>query len=293
MLDDFIEKQPLAYKVLKNSLIKNKCSHAYVIESSDNVLAMNLAVAFAKSLFCQSKFTKNNENCSNCYICKKIDDKSFLDLVIIEPDGTWIKKGQLEELRNNFKNKSLNENKRVYIINNAGKLNVSSSNSILKFLEDPEEGIVALLIVKSIYELLPTILSRCQVISLGVQIPDIEKDLLSDALKVLEFIEKEGLKTIIAKDKLLNKSFKERESLENLFSALVYLYREIINIKIDYQNSQSNDILKEVSKNNSLVSLCKKTSMISDLKEKIKYNLNTGLLTDRLIIEIERIGKNA
>ena len=73
---------------------------------------------------------------------------------------------QLDILQKKFETKALESDKRVYIINYADKMNSSSANSILKFLEEPEPDIIAILIADNRYQLLDTIVSRCQLINL-------------------------------------------------------------------------------------------------------------------------------
>ena len=165
MLDDFKLEQQIVYKTLINSVINNKTSHAYLIETNGYPKSLDLALAFSKYLLCPNSYS-NNTNCKNCNQCLNIDKNEFIELKIIEPEGQWIKKSQLEELQEMFSKKSIIGNKKVYIINKADKLNVSSSNSLLKFLEEPEEGIIAILLAENISQLLPTIVSRCQILSL-------------------------------------------------------------------------------------------------------------------------------
>ena len=129
MLDSFIEEQPIAYKILKNSIINNKVSHAYIIESNGYSKSFDLALSFAKYLLCPNNYT-NNSSCEDCGQCLKINNNEFLELKIIEADGQWIKKSQLEELQLDFSKKSVVGNKKIYIIKDADKLNVSSSNSL-------------------------------------------------------------------------------------------------------------------------------------------------------------------
>ena len=78
-----------------------------------------------------------NDESANCLI----DNGNYPDLKIIEPDGNVIKKVQLLSLQEQFKNKSFLNNKMIYVIKEAEKLNDSSGNTILKFLEEPEEDI--------------------------------------------------------------------------------------------------------------------------------------------------------
>ena len=137
MLDEFQIEQPVIYKTLINSVKNNKCSHAYLIDANGYSKSLDLAIAFAKYILCPNSYT-NCEKCENCNQCQNIDNREFIELKIIEAEGQWIKKNQLEELQLEFSKKSVLGNKKVYIINESEKLNVSSSNSLLKFLEEPE-----------------------------------------------------------------------------------------------------------------------------------------------------------
>lgn len=89
----------------------------------------------------------------------------YVDVKVIKSDGMWIKKDQLLDLQSEFNNKAFEGNKKIYIIRSAEKMNVQTANSILKFLEEPVDDIIAILITDNINMLLPTIISRCQVIN--------------------------------------------------------------------------------------------------------------------------------
>ena len=65
-----------------------------------------------------------------------------------------------------FSNKSIYNNYQIYVVHNAEMLNISASNTILKFLEEPEDNIIAIFLSTHRYKVLPTILSRCIVMSL-------------------------------------------------------------------------------------------------------------------------------
>ena len=71
----------------------------------------------------------NNEKCNGCPQCNNIDTNNFTELKIIEPDGQWIKKEQLNDLQEEFNKKALIGERKVYIINHAEKLNTVSANS--------------------------------------------------------------------------------------------------------------------------------------------------------------------
>jgi len=166
MLDDYKENQKISYRILKNSVKKNRNSHAYLFETRGYGKSLDFAIAFAKYLLCPNHHA-NKEESKDCFVCNQIEATSFPELKIIEPDGATIKKEQLLELKDEFNKKSINSDKKVYIINGAEKLNPSSSNSLLKFLEEPEENIVAILITDNKFQLLDTIISRCQIVTLN------------------------------------------------------------------------------------------------------------------------------
>lgn len=317
MLDDFIEEQPIVYKILINSLKKNKLSHAYLFELNDYTKGYNIALAFAKFLLCPHNYSNNNL-CDGCTICKTIDDNNYIELKIIEPDGQWIKKEQLDDLQKEFITKSLVGNKKIYIIKEADKLNVSSSNSLLKFLEEPPENVYAILLTNNMYQLLNTIISRCQVISFKKNknklddnsIKLIANYLYSDINAAKEFVDNFGFKyidtiieyvyclennkenTIALKNREFLDIFNDRNKLFIAFELFVLYYRDVLNYLLKINCTYYNDYLdniKSISKNNSIDKISKKIKIIVKLSEKIKYNLNSNLLLDKLVILLSEV----
>lgn len=317
MLDDFSLEQNIVYKTLINSVKNNKYSHAYLIETNGYSKGLDLALAFTKYLLCPNSYSNNN-NCGNCSQCMKIDKNEFIELKIIDSEGQWIKKSQLEELQDVFSKKSVMGNKKVYIINKAEKLNVASSNSLLKFLEEPEEGIIAILICESMYQLLSTIVSRCQILSLKNKMnldnlstkdklahylsnnkEDIENFLndeesINKIEKVIEFIkyyEENHSNTLIYIKKLWNEHFKEKEDIYNAFTMMILFYKDVLNLKlgkvIDTYTDYVNDV-NIIEEKNNLDEITSKINVIMDLREKIKFNINSNSLMDKLIIELGR-----
>lgn len=252
MLEQFINKQPIASKILINSVKKNRNSHAYLFETNGCSYANKYILSFVKFLLCPNNKI-NNSNCENCNICNTIDQGNYPELKIIEPDGQWIKKEQLIELQQEFNKKAIVGNKKIYIINGADKLNPSSANSILKFLEEPEENIIAILVVDNRYQVMETILSRCQIISLQKENKinnsdeltilastiykndnDINEfindeknsELLENAINFINYYEEHHLETLIYINNLWNKTFNKKtkdedkeESEDNLLNA--------------------------------------------------------------------------
>lgn len=153
---------------IEKIMMSNKLSHAYLIEMEDSSTEFPLVLLFVKMILCPLEINKCDKlNCSKCNVCRLIDEKNFPDFEIIEADGNQIKKNQLLELKDEFQKTSLIGKRRVYVIKDAEKLNPSSANTILKFLEEPEENIIAILLTRNRYQVLDTILSRCQILTLN------------------------------------------------------------------------------------------------------------------------------
>lgn len=311
MLDDFISDQAIAYKIFKNSIIKNKLSHAYLINTNGYHKGFDFAKAFAKYLLCPNNETGNHE----CSVCHLIDNNSYSEFKVIEADGLWIKKEQTDELQEMFSMKSLSERK-VYIINGVENLNISASNSILKFLEEPEEGIVAILITDNIYKVLGTIVSRCQVINLNnVQIKsddmllNVGNQLYNDSDKINEFVNdsesinrighvidfieylySNKLDTLVYINKYWNDFFKGKDDYLFAFNIMIMFYSDVINYKM------GNDIILSEFKSNiekfselDYNIINKILNLIIEVREDLYSNVNLNLLMDKFIIKMEAI----
>lgn len=319
MLDDYKDSQPIVYKILMNAVLKNRFSHAYLFETNGYSNKEDLALAFAKYLLCPSHHHVKGDD-DNCNYCKRIADGNFPEIKIINPDGLWIKKDQLANLQKEFNRKAIESEQKVYIINNAECLNDSAANSILKFLEEPEDNVIAILMADNSYQMLETIRSRCQIIPFyqnkrNPNIININNMLfllkesitnngqidkyLSDEKgietidKVVNFVnsyEKSGKDIILALPKIWNNYFIEKEILSLAFDIMVLYYKDVLNVLLnkpieiflDYDQK-----IIELSQSNTIDTVCNKLKIILETKENIKTNTNSSLLMDKLIIRLE------
>lgn len=297
-LDEYSNIQPVAYKTLIQAIKNNKISHAYIFETNNNTDSFEFVKAFVKDIFCidlkeEDKFK----------ISLQVDNNEYPELKLVIPSGINIKKEEILELQNDFKNKSLFNNKKIYIINNAEKLNQSSSNTLLKFLEEPSENIIAILIVASRYELLKTILSRCQLISLvnnKIKMDtDIEEFLLSkntidtDSINVAElieytikficFFEKNKNNTLLFINREFNSYFNNREKVLLAFEIMKLFYLDVLKFKqikkIELFKKYEQEI-ENISNFKEIDYILKRIEIIIECYDRIKYNVNLNLLMD-------------
>lgn len=302
MLKDYEIVQPIAYKILSNTISNNHFNHAYLFETNGYEDGLNMAISFAKEIL---KIDSN------------VDENNYPELKIIYPDGLQIKKEQLIELQEEFTKKSIIGNNKVYIINQAEKLNVNSSNTILKFIEEPPEGIIAILVTDNIYQLLETIISRCQIISLNGQANISDKDStiskigkfmcntaqeyndfmssdneskIENIIKFINYYEKNGKKILLHLNEYWFNYFSDKEFIYKALQIVVFFYKDCLNYKIDCDIEIFNDYIddiKFVCENNDLNNIVRKLKVINDNKYYINNNANLNLLMDRIVIELE------
>ena len=307
MLDTYKDSQKIIYQTIINSVKKNHLSHAYLIELNDSSDGLDFALAISKFLLCPQHNT-SCINCNDCNICHQVDTNNYIELKIIEPDGNYIKKNQVKELQEKFRTESLVGNYKIYIITEAEKLNEEAANSLLKFLEEPNEGVIAILLTNNIYQVYNTIKSRCQILKMrneninnlesiiniknylyGNQEIDLDnlKENINYILDYFLFLDKNKLRTITLKNKNTVQKIKNDFDFENFFKIAILLYKDVLNVIINKKLGyfkEYEDKIKEISINNDSKSISKKINILIELSLYIKNNVNQNLLLDKLVI---------
>ena len=282
MLEQYKDIYPEFYQMITSNIKKNQITHAYLIETN-SLDAFDIAVNIAKEILYRELNEKERDT-----INKLIDFGNYPDLKIVDADGLWIKKEQILELQETLKTKSIYSNKRIYIIKDASKLNKSSANTLLKFLEEPNEDIIAILLTKNKYAVIETIISRCQNIHLisKVQIKEINNDKKEQLLAIIKTIE-EYKEKAIAFSQSHTKNIKDKENLTELLNNMLLFYEDVLSVtlKRDIKNYKKEEIaLKEIASYNNIEELSRKINAIAHIIENSKYNLNLKLTLDKLII---------
>lgn len=191
---------------------ENKISHAYLIETNNLEKCYLDLLEVIKQIFCQNEY---NKECNKCNICNLVNQNYLPSLVVISPDGMNIKKEQIVELKKKFSTVPIYTKENIYVIKNAEKLNGASANTMLKFLEEPEQNILGFFITNNANNVISTIRSRCEVIKVLYDIHeldinnitnDINKDKFDVAIEYLFKIEVEKkLGIMYNRDVVLNK----------------------------------------------------------------------------------------
>jgi len=157
-------KQPIIYRTFVRSLQNHHLSHAYLISGNPGTPLLQVAKFLAKSILCDNP---DPLACNNCITCLRVDDENYPDFIFLDGSAKTIKKEEVGNIEEQFE-KTAFESKgiMIYIIHLVENMGVEAINSILKFLEEPGSEIYAFLTTNNENNVLPTIISRCQLLRL-------------------------------------------------------------------------------------------------------------------------------
>ena len=226
-------------KYLSNVIDENKLSHAFLVESNNYEDVMNSVF----KLFLEKKMIFN------------IDDiENNISVRILRPIDNLIDKDQILNLQEFLSTMSFDGYYKLFFILNAGLMNEQSVNKLLKVLEEPNEKVVGFLISDNANELLPTLISRCQVLKNDIDASNVtvDEDIFNNLCKFKNFNFEDYIKFKVVVSKL------DKVVINNLF--IKYLA---------YLNSE-NDIFY---------------LKVNDFLNNIRYNVNIDLALDKLYFE--------
>lgn len=156
------ESQPIVFQTFYNALSSSHLSHAYLLVGEQGTPLLESALYLAKSIVCDNP---NPLACEECLTCLRIDEGNYADIIVIDGMKSSIKKDDIKLIESQFKTSSIEKKgKMIYIINHIENMMVEAINSLLKFLEEPHENIIAFLTCENENRVLPTIVSRTQVL---------------------------------------------------------------------------------------------------------------------------------
>ena len=172
-------EQPIA--VLRRAIQSGRVSHAYLFHGAPSIGKTLLAREFAKTLNCDATLDGGVECCDVCPSCTRIDRDAHPDVHLVRPlakvqaneedggadvviEGALITTDQIKDVVVDANLKATQARRKVFIISSAEAMNPQAANRLLKTLEEPPPGTTLVLTTQNLSTLLPTILSRCQLI---------------------------------------------------------------------------------------------------------------------------------
>ena len=154
-----------AVRILRASIERGRLPHALIFAGPEGVGKKTLALILARLLNCLSP--ANGEPCGRCRSCRKIDAGVHPDVIVVQPDGAFIKIEQVRAIRAEAAYQPFEGRFRVVVLDGADRMRPEGANCLLKTLEEPPSRTVLILVTAQPYLLLPTISSRSQLLQFG------------------------------------------------------------------------------------------------------------------------------
>ncbi|MBT2692169.1 DNA polymerase III subunit delta' [Bacillus sp. ISL-55] len=324
--DELERIQPNVLKMIKNSILKNRIAHAYLFEGMRGTGKKEISILLAKSINCQAP-VDGYKPCESCLNCKRINHGNHPDIHLVEPDGLSIKKGQIQLLQEEFSKTGVESKNKLYSIVHADRMTKNAANSLLKFLEEPHAGTVAVLITEQAQQMLPTILSRCQLINftplspknmaeqliaIGIQ-PQMAPLLaqltnnLEEALeisnddwfaqaqkivlKLYEVLKKNSLEAMVALQENWFMHFKEKEQIDRGLDLLLLIFKDLLYIQLGKKDQvvylNESSRLEQFALQTSGRRLTEQMAAILEAKRKLHANMNPQLLMEELVLKLQ------
>ena len=169
--------QKIAYRILENALLKDNVAHAYLFCGEKGTPKLEAAYLLVQSLVCEEKGLA----CETCDACLRVLHGGYSDLLVVDGTKQSIKKSDIQRIKDYFaKSKVEAKGKKAYILNGIENATNEAMNALLRFLEEPSDDIVAILICEDEEHVLETIRSRCQ----RVPFFKVQSDALETSLQV-------------------------------------------------------------------------------------------------------------
>ncbi len=269
------------YRFIQAQMKQKKLSHAYLLVGTQ---AFSVAEKMAQTILCDEE-----RACGSCPSCHRVLANSHANLKLLRSEEGRLKKEEVLDLKTSFSQTSLEKNKKqIYIIEDIEEASLSALNSLLKFLEEPEGDVLAILTSEYQNRILDTIQSRCLILHVDQEVDkktwldesmqEYPKDYLHIMLSIAN--EKAVFKDLVANKRYLD-FYEAMEKYYHLHSRkdllLFYHYMtqtmkpnlEELNILLEMMKEKTDD--KKVLKN------------ILKTQDRLRPGFNPNLLIDQLM----------
>ncbi|MGB5946969.1 DNA polymerase III subunit delta' [Paenisporosarcina sp.] len=324
-LKDVSKLQPVVMKQLQTVYQKNRVAHAYLFEGAKGTGKVAVMRSFVKLLLCEQP--TQNVSCETCRGCRRFESGNHPNFIQIEPDGQDIKKDQMLQLIFEMNKTALEAGRKIYVLYRADRLNASAANTLLKFLEEPEGLVTAILLTEKAHAILPTIRSRSQIITfpsipyeervkvmidegltasmaatVSMVTNDLDESLLlakdeqfaqvrKTVLKLVEAVETNVHEAMLTVHEDWLPLLKEKEETEQALDLLLFAYRDLVAVKANsnatYTYPDFLPFYQQRALHISFEHLSNKIEAILKAKQQLHRNMNRTLLMEQLMLNLQ------
>lgn len=206
---------------IKNTILNDKLSHAYIIEGIGSREKMQFVKDFIKAAVC---LEGSGTPCNSCLMCKKVENNNLEDMTYIESDGLSVKDEAISRVQEAIRRKPVLDRNFV-VISDADTITIRGQNRLLKTLEEPQSAATLFLLCENRENLLETVKSRCVLYRLPGE-TSIDEGFLELSDKIIDMII-HGEKFFPLKS-LLEKNIKTREEALLFLDAMELIYENIL-----------------------------------------------------------------
>ncbi len=157
IFDDVIGQEHII-NTLRNQILQNKVSHAYLFTGTRGTGKTSTAKIFARAVNCPDAKQQNGNPCCSCYVCNQgVNNIDIVEMDAASNNGV----DYARDIREKVQYPPVNGKYKVYIIDEVHMLSGGAFNALLKTLEEPPEHAMFILCTTEVHKIPATILSRC------------------------------------------------------------------------------------------------------------------------------------
>lgn len=317
-----------AVEMLKKHITNDTTRHAYLFAGPPGLGRRTLALRFAQALNCQTP-VEPGIPCGQCRDCKQIAAMQHADLTIVqaETEGGTLKVDQIRESRRTLVLKPYQAKYRVALFLRFQEANDNAANALLKTLEEAPSYAVLILTADNPEQLLPTIVSRCEVIRLRpLRFGEVQDKLETRGLETsnakliahisggrfgyaLRLLEDESLlerreerlndlqslisATRVEKFSYADKLSKDKDSMRQAILIWLSYWRDVM-----LRAAQAETPLTNVDRNVEIEDLAQRLDLsmtrrvvnsLEEVLEKMERNVNSRLLAEVLLLDLPKV----
>lgn len=278
-----------------NSIIKSfhekNNSHAFLLETNNIEACYKDIINMIKLLNCK------NGTIDDCNVCHTIDVGTNPDIITVRPEKKEILVEPIDNIIKQFATLPLISKYSMYVIVEADLLSQTAANSLLKFLEEPEEGIIGFFITNRPESMLPTITSRCEIINirygnnsvldlLNISEEDY-KDFYDEATHVIKVLDMPKAYERLTKIESLKS--KEREEVLKIIKLVyrIYVIKFENLINNEYNNLDYSGQILDLIELSDVTKIANRIKRLEQFLNDYKMNVNKELFINNLCITWE------